>query len=108
MIEDLVNESTFSTLKEEHKEVVLQLKEAQKEVENFLSNKGVVTKEGVEAFTSFEKLLRKVSEIEEFTWKLNREQKTELRQILNDATKIYNNFEAIRKSKKSWWKINRS
>ena len=42
MIEDLVNESTFSTLKEEHKEVVLQLKEAQKEVENFLCNEGVV------------------------------------------------------------------
>lgn len=77
-------------LSQEISELVAELKQAQVEVEELLSKK--VTKASIESFRRFEKLLRKTSEVEEFSWQLTKEAKEYLRVILKDGTKVYNDF----------------
>lgn len=78
-------------LSQEISELVAALTQAQAEVEALLSEK--VTKVSIETFRKFEKLLRKTSEMEEFSWRLSKEQKEYLRVILWDATEVYNKFQ---------------
>lgn len=78
-------------LSQEISELVTALKQAQAAVEALLSEK--VTKASIETFRKFEKLLRKTSEMEEFSWRLSKEQKEYLRVILWDATEVYNKFQ---------------
>jgi hypothetical protein len=77
-------------LNEKLTELIRELKQAQAEVEELLSKK--VTKASIESFRRFEKLLRKTSEMEEFSWQVNKEAKEYLRVILKDGTKVYNDF----------------
>ncbi|MFY9224689.1 MAG: hypothetical protein WAQ98_18595 [Blastocatellia bacterium] len=78
-------------LSQEVSELVAALKEAQAEVEGLLSEK--VTEASIQSFRRFEKLLRKTSEVEEFSSGLSEEQKEYLRVILRDGTKVYSKFQ---------------
>lgn len=78
-------------LSQEVSELVAALKEAQAEVEGLLSEK--VTEASIQSFRRFEKLLRKTSEVEEFSWRPAKEEKEYLRVILRDATEVYSKFQ---------------
>ena len=78
-------------LSQEVSELVASLKQAQAEVEASLSEK--VSEASIQSFRRFEKLLRKTSEVEEFSKRITKEEKEYLRVILQDATEVYSKFQ---------------
>lgn len=78
----------------EIQELAKELKQAQLELEFLLSKETTNFKssKSKESFNKLEQLLRKVSEMEDFNVSLNREEKLQLRAILEEGTRIYKKY----------------
>lgn len=86
--------SNTATLEGNILELVLELKQSQSQVERLLVDGSVI--DSHEIFFQFEKLLRKTSEMEEFSSLLNSQQRQELRAILREATQTYSQYQEKR------------